>query len=104
MELAINNLYKLSKTHKIAILGDMFELGDSSIKEHQNIVDLIDGMNLDRVFLIGSNFSKTDTKKASKYESFSDFIKIINFNDFKNSTILIKGSRGMALERILDSL
>ena len=45
-----------------------------------------------------------ETKKASKFEGFSDFVKNVNLNNISNSTILIKGSRGMALERLLDFL
>ncbi len=102
MEVALNNFNKLQENSKIIVLGDMFELGKTSSAEHQNIVKLVEKMDFNKVYLIGENFSKTSTKKASKFESFSDFIKTINFNDFKNSTILIKGSRGMALERLLD--
>jgi UDP-N-acetylmuramoyl-tripeptide--D-alanyl-D-alanine ligase len=50
------------------------------------------------------NFFGIETKKASKFEGFSDFIKNVNLKNFSNSTILIKGSRGMALEKILDFL
>ncbi len=104
MQVALENFEQLKDSSKIVILGDMFELGESSFEEHQYIADLLENINLKQSFLIGSNFSKTTTKKASKFESFSDFIKTVNLNDFKNSTILIKGSRGMALEQLLDYL
>ncbi|MCK5816190.1 MAG: UDP-N-acetylmuramoyl-tripeptide--D-alanyl-D-alanine ligase [Flavobacteriaceae bacterium] len=104
MEVALNNLNELKETHKIAVLGDMFELGNSSEIEHQHIASKMDEFKNIKTYLIGSHFSKVNTKKASKFESFSEFIKTINFNDFKNSTILIKGSRGMALERLLNFL
>lgn len=104
MDVAIKSFYQSQNKNKIAVLGDMFELGKSSAKEHQFITDLIENMNFKSVFLIGSNFYGVKTRKASKFESFSEFIKNVNLNDFNNSTILIKGSRGMALERLLDLL
>ena len=98
---ALENFNGMDANHKILFLGDMFELGDNSAKEHQAIVDLIKNLGLNDVYLIGENFFKTKT----------DFMKFINFNDLKKylqqsklpkSTILIKGSRGMLLERVLD--
>ena len=104
MEVALNSFDKLADSSKILVLGDMFELGKIAGDEHQAIADLSESLNAKQVYLIGESFSKTSTKKALKFERFSDFIKSINSKDFDNSTILIKGSRGMALERLLDYL
>jgi UDP-N-acetylmuramoyl-tripeptide--D-alanyl-D-alanine ligase len=104
MDAAIKSFHQSQNKNKIIVLGDMFELGKSSEREHQIITNLTEDMNFNFVFLIGANFYKVKTRKASKFESFSEFIKNVNFNDFNNSTILIKGSRGMALERLLDFL
>jgi len=104
MEVALKSFGKLADTSKILVLGDMFELGEISAEEHQTIADLAETLNAKKVYLIGENFYKTSTKKALKYERFSDFINAINSKDFDNSTILIKGSRGMALEKLLSHL
>ena len=104
MKMALENFDNLTDESKIIILGDMFELGKSAKEEHQLIVNIAENMNVKSVYLIGNNFAKTNTKKASKYNSFNDFIKSVNPEIFKNNTLLIKGSRGMALERILDFL
>jgi UDP-N-acetylmuramoyl-tripeptide--D-alanyl-D-alanine ligase len=104
MKVAIENFNSLAKTNKVLILGDMFELGESAKEEHQEIVELTKKMNFDQIIFVGENFYKTETS----------FIKLRNFDDLKsfllknklpsNSSILIKGSRGMALERALDCL
>ena len=104
MEVALDNLNKLSDNRKIAILGDMFELGNDAPSEHQNIADLVTKLNLDKIYLIGENFNKVNSKNE-KIEIFSSFENFkLNFKEISNSTILIKGSRGMALERVLELL
>ncbi len=104
MEVALKSFDKSDDKNKILVLGDMFELGKIAEEEHQHIAELSEALNPKQIYLIGVNFSKTSTKKALKYERFSDFIKSLNSKDFDNSTILIKGSRGMALERLLNHL
>ncbi|MFO8147227.1 MAG: UDP-N-acetylmuramoyl-tripeptide--D-alanyl-D-alanine ligase, partial [Gillisia sp.] len=95
---------KYPAENKTIILGDMFELGETSAQEHQEIVNLAEKMNFKRVFLVGSNFNKANSRNENieKFESFSDLAEKIKETDFHNSYILVKGSRGMALERILD--
>ncbi len=104
MKVALENFDSLTDSSKIIVLGDMFELGESALEEHQFIAEMSEKINVKSVFLIGETFFKTSTKKASKYKCFDDFIKNIDSSIFKNSTLLIKGSRGMALERLLDYL
>ncbi|MFD1160792.1 UDP-N-acetylmuramoyl-tripeptide--D-alanyl-D-alanine ligase [Hwangdonia seohaensis] len=91
---------------KIAVLGDMFELGNDAKKEHQNITDLATSLNIDKTIFIGENFyqSESDSKKVIQYKSFEDFKNDFDFTQMKNTTLLIKGSRGMALERVLELL
>jgi UDP-N-acetylmuramoyl-tripeptide--D-alanyl-D-alanine ligase len=100
MELALENFNNLKENDKIVFLGDMFELGETSIQEHQFIADLANSYNFKEVHLIGEHFSKTKASKAMQYISFEAFKT--SFNQTPNSCLLIKGSRGMALERILD--
>ena len=106
MEAAIENLAQLVDDRKIVILGDMFEIGKDSLKEHQNIADLAKSNNFDRIILIGKTFAKIniDNSLIKQYEDFEEFNKGFNINNFRKSTILIKASRGMALERVLDLL
>jgi UDP-N-acetylmuramoyl-tripeptide--D-alanyl-D-alanine ligase len=103
MKAALENFHQIKANYKIAFLGDMFELGKTAEKEHQEISDLATNMNFDQVFLIGENFFKTKND-CSKFKSFDHLKETLNNKPLQNATILIKGSRGMALERILDLL
>ena len=105
MEVALVNFEEQSG-NKIAILGDMFELGKDAIKEHKHIADLASKLSFNQIILVGNNFynSKTKSENIYKFKSFEDFKLNFPLSKIKNSTILIKGSRGMALERILDML
>lgn len=103
---ALTHFDRLSTGKKIAILGDMFELGSDAKEEHQNIADAASSMELTKVYLIGENFSRSQSNNASviHYSSFEDFAEKFEKSEFDQSTLLIKGSRGMALERVLDLL
>lgn len=102
MQVALDSFNQLNSTNKIVFLGDMFELGRESYNEHQRIAELAISYNFSKVFLIGKAFSTTSVKNAFIYNSFESF-KASNKNlKIDNTTILIKGSRGMALERVLD--
>jgi UDP-N-acetylmuramoyl-tripeptide--D-alanyl-D-alanine ligase len=103
MEVALQNFIQLDKISKIAVLGDMFELGQESIQEHQNIVNIL-YINADfDCHIIGKEFYSAKKQKSNLffYQTFDEFSKYLQKNPFENSFILIKGSRGMALERTL---
>ena len=102
MQAALENFNQLKDSHKIVFLGDMFELGKESKKEHQKIVDLATSYNFEKVYLIGKAFSTTNVKNAFVYDSFEVFKTSNKQFQINNTTVLIKGSRGMALERLLN--
>jgi len=104
MKAALESFNDIETENKAIFIGDMFELGETTKKEHQDIVDYIETLNIDHRYIIGEHFRKT--KHNNKTSSFSDFNSLSkNYNNQLNDyTILIKGSRGMALERILELL
>ena len=104
MAAALDNLGRMSGVKNV-ILGDMFELGTSASEEHQHLVDLLEKADLGKVILVGENFLKThSSEKITKYHSFDEFKEKFNPSEIENSVTLIKGSRGMALERVMDLL
>lgn len=100
--LALENFNKINHQHKIVILGDMFELGTASEKEHQNIVDFCDTLSLNRCVFVGEHYSKTSA--SEKYLTVESLIKNITDTPLEKSYILIKGSRGMCLEQLLECI
>ncbi|TYP97365.1 UDP-N-acetylmuramoyl-tripeptide--D-alanyl-D-alanine ligase [Tenacibaculum adriaticum] len=101
MKVAIENFSLLTAKHKTLILGDMFELGRDSKEEHQSIVDFTSQYQLDKVIFVGENFFKSITNHL-QFRTFDELKEHLKGNPIENNFILIKGSRGMALERTLE--
>lgn len=106
MTVAIQNFVQLDTSNKIMILGDMFELGEESQKEHQAIVESLLNEKEIRCYFIGKDFygNKTEVSNFRFYKSFDEFSNNLKELKIQNSSLLIKGSRGMALERTLNFL
>jgi len=103
MQLALKNFISLPFENKCLILGDMKELGNYEKEEHQNILNIIEQNTFDKVFLVGHVFSKLN--KNSNYLTFENVEQLINhlnINPLSNVTILIKGSHGIHLEKLID--
>ena len=103
MEAALYNLFSIPHLNKIAILGDMFELGDEASVEHKRIADFADNPSLSQVILIGKNFEQVALEK--KWVHFYTAAEAKNYFDslpFSTSLLLIKGSRGMKLETLVE--
>ncbi|MCD4747626.1 MAG: UDP-N-acetylmuramoyl-tripeptide--D-alanyl-D-alanine ligase [Bacteroidales bacterium] len=105
MEAAINNFALMNYKNKIVILGDMLELGSESINEHQKIIELLEKQNFNKIILVGNIFSSISNK--NNYTIFSDTektLKCLIDNPIKNASVLIKGSRGIKLETLVEFL
>ena len=104
MEVALKSFAKAEGDYKVVILGDMFELGEDSAKEHQAIADLTIALGFNQSYFIGEHFAqiKTSGQQFSTFEDFAEFMKANT--TLSDASILIKGSRGMKLERTLELL
>ena len=90
--------------NKVVLLGDMFELGAHEAQEHQAILNLCEEFDFTSVVLIGQAFSKTETKnnKVHLFQTKSQARQYISENLNENLSVLIKGSRGMKMEDLID--
>lgn len=101
MTAALDNFSKLQAPNKMIILGDMFELGPESATEHQHIIDHAQKLGLETLFTLGNHFYNT-TSKHSKFVDYEALKNHILGLGAENYLILIKGSRGMKMERLLE--
>jgi UDP-N-acetylmuramoyl-tripeptide--D-alanyl-D-alanine ligase len=101
MALAIENFAKLPAENKILVLGSMAELGTESLDEHINIIRLIKKYPWKAVALVGGDFLKAE-HAYPKFETTDKVKSWLKDQQFENSYFLIKGSRSMQMEKILD--
>lgn len=103
MEAAIINFSELQEQDKMLVLGDMLELGNDTAKEHQFIADLVTQTGFNAVYFVGKHFAETSNafKCFDSVEQCYDFIKE---EEIAGKTILVKGSRGIKLEKIIEAL
>ena len=101
MQLAIENFAKLNAAHKVVCIGGMKELGSTSLAEHQSLINLLEQYNWEQVILVGGDFENCH----HKYTYFSNALEAkqwIKAQAFENRTLLIKGSRGIKMEQVLE--
>ncbi len=101
---ALENLANMDAENKVAIVGDMFELGDDAKTEHQEIGKLIDEMDINDAIFCGElmRYAAASSRKGIGMDTKDLLIEYLEKHKFSNSTILIKASRGMALEDIVE--
>lgn len=103
MEAALDNFRQVEAPHKMAILGDMRELGDASLDEHQRMVEVIGCSGIDSVWLVGDEFAKT-TCDYRKFHDVEEVKKAIQAECPDGYTILIKGSNSTKLYQLPELL
>jgi UDP-N-acetylmuramoyl-tripeptide--D-alanyl-D-alanine ligase len=108
MVVAIENIGKIEAKHKVLVLGDMFEMGPESAVEHEAIIKKALETPVDERIFIGGEFAGQKSEAGGQksdaifYNTVEDAIAGLKANPIKNATVLIKGSRGMALERLVE--
>ena len=103
MKAAIINFEEMNMSNKWIVLGDMFELGEQSKKEHQEIGTLLSECNFIQAIVVGKDMKEAHfiaPQSSIWFESKNEVNEWIKKNPVNNSTILVKGSRGMALESL----
>ena len=106
MKVSIQSFIKYKKVKKVLILGDMYEIGKTTLIEHEKILNLIKKNKDLKVFLVGKIFNRLKFY-SNKIYFFSDTIELINHikkNMVKKHTILLKGSRKINLEKVFPFL
>lgn len=101
MKAAIENFAAMKGNKKILLLGAMMELGKESEKEHATLISLIDKFKWEDVVLVGNNFNSLQHRYI-KYDNAIQVKDWLQKQHFENSQILIKGSRSMQMERVLE--
>jgi len=104
MELAINNFNTLPESRKVLILGDMMELGNASPEEHQKVIELANSIPSEAVIFIGNYFQDLLGDKEMVFANVQEAKKWLSENPYDACSILIKGSRKVELEKLLDVL
>ncbi len=100
MSSAIKSFAQIEHPKKIAILGDMRELGNDEKLEHEKIIDQLNACNIETIF-VGSVFSSLN---ENAYPNVDELKAKITQSAIHDSLILLKGSRGIQLEKLLDML
>jgi UDP-N-acetylmuramoyl-tripeptide--D-alanyl-D-alanine ligase len=104
MNVAIDSFSTNPSPNKIMILGDMLELGNIKEIEHQKIIDKVNSLNIKTLF-VGEEFSKAKEKHQFNYFTNTDeLLSWLEKNELKNCSLLIKGSRGIKLEKVAEYL
>ncbi len=105
MSAALNNISSLSASSKTVILGDMFELGPESAEQHEIIANQAASSGLNEIILIGKYFYVLkDEVNAKFFETPTEAATYLQENPIKDNLVLLKGSRGMKLESLLQYL
>lgn len=102
MALSLKN-FNTFEGSKTIIIGDMLELGEEGKTEHQKILDLAKSLNFEEIITVGNIFKEINLSDLS-FSHHTDLIEYLKNNKINSKNILLKGSRGIALEKILEFL
>ena len=105
MQVAISNFAKMPQIQKVLILGDMFEMGPTANQEHDELLQWCTQLGFTKIYTLGDHFAAISLNSGistpSSMEELGEEIKTV---DYQSTAFLIKGSRGMKMERVVDYL
>ena len=104
MEAAINNLAEMNASRKVVILGDMYELEEEAETEHKKLGNILKEKGIKEAYLCGKliQVARETFPEANFFKSKEELYEKLKKEPIQNATILIKASRGMALEKVID--
>jgi UDP-N-acetylmuramoyl-tripeptide--D-alanyl-D-alanine ligase len=102
MRAAIENFAKMEGTNKVLLLGGMMELGNESLAEHAGIIELIKKYNWLAVALVGGDYAKT-SHPFNNFANAAEAKEWLRQQQLSNAMLLVKGSRSMQMEKVLES-
>ena len=94
MSAALTNFSFIEGAHKMVILGEMRELGEESLEEHRRFVSQLREMELEQIWLVGSEFAKVADPGMQVFKDVEAVKEALQAHPVSHSTILIKGSNG----------
>ena len=103
MQSALESFLMIEADNKIAIIGDMLELGADTKEEHDKIIKYCKENEISYL-VVGEYFSKSEANPKIRFASTTELLDYFNITPLKNNLILLKGSRGIALEKLLPAL
>ena len=106
MAAALDNLSSTVAEKKVVMLGDMLELGEDSLKLHSEVVERLSAMKLSMVCLVGGEFSKVceGNETVHCFATSDDLAGWLSENPVQGATVLVKGSRGTRMEKVIPVL
>lgn len=103
MQVAIRNFNKMPQEKKVLILGDMFEMGPTANQEHDELLQWAMQFGFTNVYTLGDHFGSISKNSGiTTPASMEELGKIIKTADYQETAFLIKGSRGMKMERAVE--
>ncbi len=109
MAVALNNLDAVVSSCKVALLGNMLELGDDSLVLHKEVITKALSMNLSLVCLVGPEFARCrsvcpETDTLRYFDTSDELAQWLTSDSLSCATVLIKGSRGSRMEKVIEAL
>ncbi|MDH5476508.1 MAG: UDP-N-acetylmuramoyl-tripeptide--D-alanyl-D-alanine ligase [Cyclobacteriaceae bacterium] len=106
MEVAIDNFGKMKGERKVVVLGDMYELGEESDSEHERLGEIVAAQNFDHVFFCGKliKLALNTCPNALYFEEKKELGQALRQQKYQDTLMLLKASRGIGLETILEDI